>query len=100
MNACSACSPSKANPSTRGSSRLPAANTAIAEIHDRNLIDRIVRRDDGFISGEVVDFIDVSWYAVFDVADMFVVCGCIVLVVYELRYRADAAEPSSGEDPS
>lgn len=65
-----------------------------------NLIDRVVRADDGLLSGKVVDFIDVTWYAVFNVADMFVVCGCIVLVLYELRHRADAAEPSSGEDPS
>ncbi|MCQ3805770.1 MAG: signal peptidase II [Acidimicrobiaceae bacterium] len=65
-----------------------------------NLTDRVVRGDDGFLSGEVVDFIDVSWYAVFNVADMFVVCGCFVLVLYELRHRADAAEPSSGEDRS
>ncbi len=82
---------------------LPARAAILAAILGGalgNLIDRVVRADDGFLSGNVVDFIDVTWYAVFNVADMFVVCGCIVLVLYELRHRADAAEPSSGEDPS
>jgi signal peptidase II len=49
-----------------------------------NLLDRLFRGDGGFLSGEVVDFIDVTWYAVFNVADMFVVCGSIAFVVYEL----------------
>ncbi|MXW76341.1 MAG: signal peptidase II [Acidimicrobiaceae bacterium] len=65
-----------------------------------NLIDRVLRADDGLLSGDVVDFIDVTWYAVFNVADMFVVCGCIVLVLYELRHRSDAAELPSGEESS
>jgi signal peptidase II len=49
-----------------------------------NLLDRLLRGD-SFLTGEVVDFIDVSWYAVFNVADIFVVCGCLLLVAYELR---------------
>ena len=62
-----------------------------------NLIDRVLRADDGLLSGDVVDFIDVTWYAVFNVADMFVVCGCIVLVLFELRHRASAEELPSNE---
>ncbi len=50
-----------------------------------NLIDRIFRADDGILSGKVIDFIDVSWYAVFNVADIFVVCGAVAFVIYELR---------------
>ena len=65
-----------------------------------NLIDRVLRADDGFLSGNVVDFIDVTWYAVFNVADMFVVCGCIVLVLFEIRHRSDAAEMPLSEDSS
>ena len=49
-----------------------------------NLVDRIFRADDGVLSGKVVDFIDVTWYAVFNVADMFVVCGCSAFVIDEL----------------
>ena len=48
-----------------------------------NLVDRIFRADDGFLSGKVIDFIDVDWYAVFNVADIFVVCGCIAFVIDE-----------------
>lgn len=60
-----------------------------------NLADRIFRADDGVLSGEVVDFIDVEWYAVFNVADMFVVCGCIAFVVDEvLRARREKHAPS------
>lgn len=62
-----------------------------------NLIDRVFRADDGLLSGDVVDFIDVTWYAVFNVADMFVVCGCIVLVLFELRHRSDADDLPSNE---
>ena len=48
-----------------------------------NLLDRVFRADEGFLSGKVVDFIDVTWYAVFNVADIAVVCGAIALVAVE-----------------
>lgn len=82
---------------------LPARAAILAAILGGalgNLIDRVARAEDGILSGKVVDFIDVTWYAVFNVADMFVVCGCIVLVLYELRHRADAAEAPTSEHPS
>lgn len=82
---------------------LPARAAILAAILGGalgNLIDRVVRADDGFLSGDVVDFIDVTWYAVFNVADMFVVCGCIVLVLHGLRHRADTAESPSQEESS
>lgn len=65
-----------------------------------NLVDRLFRGDDGFLSGEVVDFIDVTWYAVFNVADMFVVCGCLAFVVHELLMaRAESrAEKEQADD--
>jgi signal peptidase II len=50
-----------------------------------NIVDRVVRGDAGPLSGSVVDFIAVTWYAVFNVADMFVVCGAVLLVLTELR---------------
>ena len=65
-----------------------------------NLADRILRAEDGLLSGTVVDFIDVTWYAVFNVADTFVVCGCIVLVLDEIRHRSNAAELPLSEEPS
>lgn len=68
-----------------------------------NLVDRLFRADDGFLSGEVVDFVDVSWYAVFNVADAFVVVGCVVFVGVELIHgrremRAAKAEAVAGTD--
>lgn len=45
-----------------------------------NLADRIFRSDDGFLNGAVVDFIDVQWWPVWNVADMGVVLGGAALV--------------------
>lgn len=40
-----------------------------------NMWDRISRADDGPLSGHVVDFIAVDWFAVFNVADILTTCG-------------------------
>ena len=58
-----------------------------------NLADRLFRAEDGPLSGAVIDFIDVTRYAVFNVADILVVCGCIAFGVHELvmARRLDAA---------
>jgi signal peptidase II len=45
-----------------------------------NLLDRVFRAGDGFLGGSVVDFIDVQWWPVWNVADMGVVIGAILLV--------------------
>jgi signal peptidase II len=39
-----------------------------------NVVDRVFRNDGG-LSGAVVDFIDVQWWPIFNVADMAVVVG-------------------------
>lgn len=57
-----------------------------------NLLDRVFRANDGLLSGKVVDFISVTWYAVFNVADIFVVVGAISLLVFEMR-RGAVSEP-------
>ncbi|MCB1248618.1 MAG: signal peptidase II [Acidimicrobiales bacterium] len=44
-----------------------------------NLIDRVFRGD-GVLDGAVVDFIDLQWWPVFNVADAAVVVGSILLV--------------------
>ncbi|MGI9599146.1 MAG: signal peptidase II [Acidimicrobiales bacterium] len=49
-----------------------------------NLIDRVFRADDGPLSGDVIDFIDVSWFAIFNVADIFVVGGVGLFALFEL----------------
>jgi signal peptidase II len=53
-----------------------------------NIVDRIVRADAGPLSGSVVDFIAVTWFAVFNVADVFVVCGAALLALTDLRRGA------------
>ena len=52
-----------------------------------NLADRLFRSDDGFLTGAVVDFIDVQWWPVWNVADMGVVLGGAALVWH--GYRRD-----------
>ncbi len=53
-----------------------------------NLLDRIFRDGSGgFLGGSVVDFIDLQWWPVFNVADMAISCGGVVLVL--LAFRAE-----------
>ena len=50
-----------------------------------NLIDRAFRGDAGFLHGAVVDFIDLQWWPVFNVADASIVVGAGLLVLASLR---------------
>ncbi len=50
-----------------------------------NVADRLFRSDDGLLQGKVVDFIDFQWWPVFNIADMGVVVGGILLVVVAWR---------------
>jgi signal peptidase II len=45
-----------------------------------NLIDRIVRSDAGPFDGAVVDFVDLGWWPVFNLADAAIVVGGAVIV--------------------
>lgn len=49
-----------------------------------NLIDRVARAEDGWLSGGVIDFIDLQWWPVFNIADMAVVSGVVVFVIHSL----------------
>lgn len=53
-----------------------------------NLLDRAFRGDDGFLHGAVVDFIDLQWWPVFNIADSGIVVGAIVLILVSLRAPA------------
>lgn len=59
-----------------------------------NLIDRAFREGDGFLGGGVVDFVDLQWWPVFNVADSAIVVGAILLFVTQWR------EPEPGEEPA
>ncbi|MDT5094466.1 MAG: signal peptidase [Mycobacterium sp.] len=48
-----------------------------------NLVDRIFRAP-GPLRGQVVDFLSVGWWPVFNVADSCVVCGAVLLVALSL----------------
>ena len=50
-----------------------------------NVLDRAFRGDEGFFHGGVVDFIDFQWWPIFNIADVGVVCGAILLVISTLR---------------
>ena len=52
-----------------------------------NVVDRIARDGDGFLGGAVVDFIDVQWWPVWNVADMGIVLGGASLVLFAGRRR-------------
>ncbi|MEO5841308.1 MAG: signal peptidase II [Acidimicrobiales bacterium] len=64
-----------------------------------NIVDRIVRSPHGFLEGHVVDFIDFKFWPVFNVADMGVTCG-IILVIFEMQEmgRREARAPSAIDD--
>jgi len=62
-----------------------------------NLIDRVFRTDGWPLTGSVVDFIDVTWYAVFNLADSVLVTAVIVFIVTEfvVGRRESKSEQSS-----
>jgi signal peptidase II len=63
-----------------------------------NLIDRLFRGDDGFLQGGVVDFIDLQWFPIFNIADVAINVGAALLILNSiLNARAhrhdDSTEP-------
>jgi signal peptidase II len=50
-----------------------------------NVADRLFRAEDGLLSGPVVDFIDFQWWPIFNVADIGIVCGGLLLLVAAWR---------------
>lgn len=63
-----------------------------------NVIDRIFRSGgSGFMSGAVVDFIDLQWWPIFNVADAAVVVGGIALALASFREEG-ATEPAGSSE--
>jgi signal peptidase II len=58
-----------------------------------NLSDRAFREGDGILGGGVVDFIDLQWWPIFNVADSAVVCGALLLVAASWRDDVAARGP-------
>jgi signal peptidase II len=64
-----------------------------------NLIDRMFRGD-AWLRGSVVDFIDFQWFPVFNVADIGVVGGAMLLVLATALDGAPEDEPAPVTDAS
>jgi signal peptidase II len=56
-----------------------------------NLIDRAFRAGDGLLGGGVVDFIDLQWWPVFNVADCAIVVGALTLFGTQWHHRDEDA---------
>jgi signal peptidase II len=50
-----------------------------------NLVDRALRDGEGFLGGRVVDFVDLQWWPVFNVADAALVLGVGIVFLLSLR---------------
>ena len=57
-----------------------------------NLIDRAFRTDNGFLKGGVVDFIDLQWWPVFNIADAAIVIGGVMMFWLGLKSSKDESE--------
>lgn len=68
-----------------------AAGMAFAGVAG-NLTDRLIRPP-GVLRGEVVDFVAVSHFAVFNVADVLITAAAIVVVLLSLRRQSDEPTP-------
>ncbi len=64
-----------------------------------NIIDRASRGDAGPMSGAVVDFIDLQWWPVFNIADAAIVCGAILLLVGLLLWSDKDDHEAGTDDP-
>ena len=57
-----------------------------------NVTYRIFRKGDGFLSGGVVDFIDLQWWPIFNFADMALVIGLPLLLYYRYQVERNLAD--------
>ena len=63
-----------------------------------NLLDRAFRHGGGFMSGGVVDFIALDWWPTFNVADMAISVGAVVLVLASLRPQPRITRSAIGDE--
>jgi signal peptidase II len=61
-----------------------------------NIADRAFRGDEGFMSGAVVDFVDLQWWPIFNVADVGIVVGGLLLVWSAFRGGEDRGGGDEG----
>ncbi len=63
-----------------------------------NLLDRVLRAEDGFLSGEVVDFVAWGSFPRFNLADTWITVGFALLVVALLLEEREADDGPDGPD--
>lgn len=63
-----------------------------------NLLDRAFRADDGFLSGAVIDFIDLRWWPVFNIADSAIVVGVIGIIAHAFLVGEDLEDEGPDDD--
>lgn len=63
-----------------------------------NLWDRVIRAEDGFLSGRVVDFIDFQFFPIFNVADIAVTGGVGAVALLLWLRPPDADQPTAVDD--
>ena len=63
-----------------------------------NLIDRAFRSDAGFLKGGVVDFVDLQWWPVFNIADAAIVVGGVMMFWLGLKSAQEVPEDSDTSD--
>ena len=68
------------------------AGGAVGNLADRALRSGPAGTEAGFMGGAVVDFIDLQWWPIFNVADMGVVGGALLLVVASIIHGDPRAE--------
>ncbi|MGV3713787.1 signal peptidase II [Pseudolysinimonas sp.] len=64
-----------------------------------NLIDRVFRAEDGPLSGHVVDFVAIDWFAIFNVADIFTTCGIALWALSAAFEARPGSAPKISERP-
>ena len=83
----------------RSSSRLyPVAVGLITGGAVGNLLDRLFR-EPGWLRGAVVDFIDVQWWPIFNVADIGVTVGGALLLFTSLQGSPPPTDPAGDSSP-
>lgn len=61
-----------------------------------NVIDRLTRAP-GWMRGPVVDFVDVQWWPVFNIADAAITCGAVALIILSFVPQRAAAIDNSDD---
>ena len=59
-----------------------------------NLVDRLFRND-AWLRGAVVDFVDLQWFPIFNVADSCITIGAVLMVLASLRAKSATTATSN-----